>query len=467
MSFTTLLLALVAAPLLVCGVLLWRRQLLLALPILVVLNGLPITVRGTSLRIDQLAACLLVIPLGASILSGTRRLRSDSTTWWLASLLAANLTASLLNSPARAYSLAQCANLASAWVIYVLLLNFLETRQELEVFFTRCLWAAVIASSTGIVAFGLALAGISIGGAEVSSGAVEQLTAAYGASGTMVEPNIFGSFNGAYLVLTGGLLATVARRDSASPTIRLLRWTAVLTAAGLVLSFTRSAWIGATFGAACFLLSGGRTFLIRRRRILVPVGIGCAVLLVLLLLPGSVGTFLRFKLINLVNVGSRTAALRLLTYTLALQQLVEHPFIGWGTFTFAPLVAEGADFARFDGWRSLWIGNYLILALHDTGVVGLVLWVGMLWSVIARGIRTTRRLRADDPEGADRALALTSAVASLLISFLATTGFSLGYPWLLIGLLGAHAWSEHAPRDGLPMMVAGESSLPPRPADAT
>ncbi len=435
---TLLLLTLVAAPLVILAALHWRRELLYLLPVLSVLNGLPITVRGSSVRIDQLVACLLVVPLSASILTGARRLRIDATTLWLAALLALNITASALNSPVPSYSFAQCANLASAWIIYVVLVNFLDTRAEREAFMNRCLWAALIASSIGIVAFVFAMVGVPIGGAEVSSSAAEQFTKAFGASGTMVEPNVFGSFTASYAVLSVALLAMMPRSHANAASVRLLRWTAALTATGLVLSFTRSAWLGAAGGLAVAWLMGWRVLAIRRQRLLIPLAIAGIAVLVLVLLPGVAGAFIRFKLANLVNVESRTATLRLFMYSLALQQSLQHPLIGFGTFTFAPLMAQGSDFARFEGWRNLWIGNYLVLALHDTGVLGLSSWIGLLWSVISGGLHTARRFTADAAEMSGPVVALTAAVTCLLIAFLATSGFSLGYPWLLIGLLGAH-----------------------------
>ena len=430
---TILVLALIVAPAVVLAALRWRRALLEALPFLAIVNGVPLRVGGVAIRVDQLAALALLIPLAASVVSGRRQLRLDVTTRWLAVLLALNVLASLVHSPARSYSLQQCANLASAWSIYVVLVNFVETREELGRLFDRALWAALAASGIGVAAFVLGVSGFPLGGAEVSTIAVEHLTQAYGAYGTMFEPNIFGSFTGAYLVLALGVLAFTGPASVEASRLRLVRWTAVGCAAGLVLSFTRSAWLGAMGSVVVLATLGGRTRAVRTSRVIVPVVVLLGLVLVLLLLPGNAGTLLRFKLANLLNLGSQTMTLRVLTYTLALQQTLEHPIIGSGTFTFAPLVAQGGDFAQFENWRNLWIGNYLLLALHDTGVLGLVAWVGMLWSVLRRGVRATA---SADPELGSSALTLTAAVASLLIPFLATTGFSLGYPWLLIGLLG-------------------------------
>ncbi len=433
-------LALVAIPLLSFAAIRWRRAIVMALPFLAILNGIAIPLGASSIRADQLAACLLLAPLAAALLIGSRRLRTDVTAWLIAAVLGINVISSVINSPARSYSLLQCVNLATVWVIYLLLINFIETRDDAEIFLRNCIRAAIIASTIGIAAFVLAIAGFNLGGAEVSTASVEYLTKAYGAFGTMVEPNIFGSFTAAHLVLSIALLTLAARTPSKVIPVRMLTWLAALSAAGLVLSFTRAAWLGAVVGVILYLLLGGRALGLRVRlpRLFAPIAVGAAVVLLIVLGAGNAGNLLRFKLLNLVNLQSPTAALRLATYAIAFQQVLAHPIVGWGTFTFAPLVAGGADFQRFDGWRNIWIGDYLLLALHDTGAIGLIAWLGLLWSSLASGIRAARASRESDPLIAGRAIALTAAVATLLIPYLATTGFSLGFTWVLIGLLGVY-----------------------------
>ncbi|MEP6729984.1 MAG: O-antigen ligase family protein [bacterium] len=457
---------LVAGAVLLLAAILWSRELLMALPFVVTLNGIPLPIGGSQVRVDQLIACVLVVPLVASVLVGKRRLRMDAISWWLIALFSMNLLASALNSPTRAYSFAQCANLASAWIIYVLVVNFLDTREELERFFERCLWGALIASCIGVGAFLLSIVGLGIGGAEVSASAAQLLTRPYGAYGTMVEPNIFGSFMGSMLVLAVVLLAVSPRVASSSLSLRLLRWTTALCAVGLVLSFTRTAWLGSMIALVCAALFSRRSLGVRATRILAAPLIGVVIVVVLLFLPGIGGTFLRFKLGNLVNIESPTAVLRLMTYALALEQTLRHPIIGLGTFSFAPLLAEGNDFARFEGWRGLWIGNYLLLALHDTGVIGLALWLGMIWTIISRGVRAMRDASEEQPVLAARTLGLIAAIVCLLVAYLATTGFSLGYPWMLIGLLGAHVRLART-RDAIPDSMTVEPLTSPSPAGAT
>jgi O-antigen ligase len=440
MSPLTMLVLMVAAALLALSAVRWQRGLVMSLPFLAVVNGLAVPLRGVSIRLDQLVACALVVPIAASLLIGRRVLRLDRTSWLLVAILAMNVLASALNSPARRYSLSQCANLASVWIIYVVLLNLLETRDDLEQFFNRMLAAALAASVIGVGAFVLALAGFSVGGAEVSSSAALRLTNAYGAYGTMVEPNILGGFAAVYLVMSIALLAVSVQDTGVVHDRSFVRWVAVSCAVALVLTFTRGAWVGAVVGIAGLAglharAAAGR---IRLRRIVVPVAAAGVVVGALLVLPGDTGTLFRFKLFNLLNVETQTGVVRVLSYALAAQQTVDHPVVGWGTFTFAPLVAQGPDFQQFDNWRNLWIGNYLLLAVHDTGIIGLALWIALLWNVVARAATGVRRLRQLDPAISGRMLALVLGVVTLLVAFLATSGFSLGYTWVILGLLGAH-----------------------------
>ena len=441
--------------------------LVMLLPFLAVPNGLAIPVAGASLRLDQLAACVLVVPLGASVLLGARRLWFDKTMWWLAAILAVNLIATALHSPAPIYSLLQCASLTSVWFIYVLLVNFLDTPDALNAFLRRLMWAAIVGSVIGIGAFLLASAGVDIGGAEVSEAAAERLTKAFGAYGVMVEPNIFGSFTSAALVLSIVLIAGLPRDGSAKKELRLAAWTAGISAVGLVLSFTRAAWVGTVIALVGCLVAAGRVQMRPRRSIAKPLAIVGVLVAVLLLAPGNAANLFRFKLLNLVNLQSQTAVLRLLTYSIALDQTATHPIIGWGTYTFAPLVAEGNDFQQFENWRNLWIGDFGLLALHDTGVIGLLLWCGMLWSVLSRGVRAAVALCGFDSLASLHTLAVVGAVASLLVPFLTTTGFSLGYPWLLIGLLGAYARLAAVEREAPPEEVPAAPAAMPLSADAT
>jgi O-antigen ligase len=329
-------------------------------------------------------------------------------------------------------------------MIYLVIVNYVRTAELLRAMVVRALLAATIASAVAVLAFMGASLGLSIPGADLSSGAALDLTRPFGAFGTMVEPNILGSYCAAFLVLGYGLYLAM-RNEEDSNLRRLGRWTSLTCAVALVVSFTRSAWIGALVGIVVLAVLTRRLEGVSLRRVLVPVAVVVGAAALVLLIPGTASAFLLYKITNILNPESPTVIWRLLTSVLALDQTSVHPIIGHGTFSFAPLVAEGTDFARYAGWRSIWISNFLLLALHDTGVIGLALWVALLWALIAPGWRAAR-----NPAGSatDFSAPLTAAFVALLLPFLATTGFSLGYPWLLAGLLGAQAQLKTANENG-------------------
>ena len=417
----------------------WRRVLLMALPFLVTLNGVPLSVGRYSVRLDQVAACLLLLALATGRLAGTRRIRLDGTSWILLALLALNLASSVLNSPVRSYSVLQCLNLAATWSIYVVVTNELDDVRDLEKFLGYALWSALCACALGVAAFVLALGGLPVGGAEVSRSAAEHLTSAYGAYGAMIEPNILGSFSAGYLVLVSAMLMVRMGDRGSRISTRRLRWTAAATGTALVITFTRAAWLGAIVGVGCLAASSHVKATVRfgPRRITLMLVSAAALVAVLLLLPGNVGMLLRFKLTNLINPASQTAVVRLFMYGLAWEQTLRHPLIGTGTFSFAALSAQGADFQQFENWRHLWIGNYLLLAVHDTGVVGLMVWFALIATIVVRPLRVLRTTPHLGSEAVGRVLGLLAAVVSMLVAFLSTSGFSLGYSWLIIGMLAA------------------------------
>ncbi len=417
----------------------FRRALLLQLPFLAALNGLPLHMGTASVRLDQLLACALTIPMLMSWITRRERPHVDLTAWLLAALLAVNVLSSAVNSPLPMYSLQQCGNLMTAWLVYLVLINTLVDRALLIAFFANVLWAALFACLIGIAAFALSVAGIDVGGAEVGTSAAENLTQAYGAYGTMVEPNIFGSYAAAHLLIAAGVLLAVPRER--------LPWRPLLLAAvaiaafiGLVLSFTRAAWLSAIVGGVFFTAFSRRSVRVRVpwRAVVIVLVIALAGIAALYVMPTEAGTLFRYKLANLVNPASQTGRVRLFSWAVALDQTDHHWLLGRGTYTFAPLAAEGADFQRYENWRNLWIGNYLLLALHDTGVIGLSLLVAALWTVVRKSFRRRHQSASHSPLlGASSALG--AAFVSMCIAFLATTGFSFGFSWMIAGVVAACA----------------------------
>ena len=412
-----------------------RRYALLALLCLVPLNGITLSVGHTNVRTDQALAALMVVGLGLSALFYRRRLYFDAPLVGIIVLLGLNALTTVFVSPAPGYSATQVVNLTATWAIYAVIVNCVRTADDADRLTEIFLVLFAVAAVVGIFAFAAGIAGFRTGMANVEGGPLDG-GQAYGAFGTAVEPNIFGSMCQSAFVAAGAMLLLGARR-------RTLLWgVVVVTGLGLLLSFTRAAWLG----ALCGLLAAALLAPVVGRRVslaplVLPTVAGALGLVWLWTDDGPAGVFFRYKVENLVNPQSETATYRLVSYGLAWEQVLQKPVFGWGTFTFAPLLAQGSDVKELGVEHAIWISNYVLLILHDTGIVGLAVFVLLIAAVLRMGLRAARALSADRPESATTVVALVASVIGLLISFLATSGFTFTYPWVVIGLIGAYGRS--------------------------
>jgi putative inorganic carbon (HCO3(-)) transporter len=414
-----------------------RRLLIYGMPYFAVLHRLPIGIGTHSIRLDALAAVLLSLGLFSEFITGRRRPYVDGATWFLAAVLVLNVVATELYSPTKGFSITSILSLMSVWAVYVVVTNCLTTRKELDQFVTSMLVAGLLEATVGILAFLLAAAGLNIGGATYI--AANDLTNAFGAYGTMWEPNIFGGYCACCLLLAMSLLWTVPHEMSTDRR-QLVGAVAATSALGLLLSFTRGAWLAALISLMVLGVIGmrrtGRKLPVRR--IVAVVAALVIMFAVALLAPGSAGEFLRYKLENLANPQSQSGLSRLMVSTIALAQWIKHPWIGLGTYTFAAN-AFGASFAQYKEIRMLWISNFVVSALHDTGVIGLAALLGMLVTVIRAGIRASRQWwPVNRPSGAV-AMGLTAIVFAIMIASFFSSSLSLGYPWMFMGAIGAYA----------------------------
>ncbi|MGN9845716.1 O-antigen ligase family protein [Nonomuraea sp. H19] len=191
-----------------------------------------------------------------------------------------------------------------------------------------------------------------------------------------------------------------------------------LIAAGMVFSVSRSAFIGLA-GAAAVLLIGWP----RVRRLL---ALGAMLLFlgaVKVVVPGVLGA-----IVDLFTNLSTDSSLRWRTmdYAAAVTEIAKHPWLGRGLGTwYAP------KYLVFD--------NQYILTTVETGIIGLLAFVGLFAAGIASALRARRLL--SDP--VDRDLGLTLA-ACLVVPLIGAATFDLrsyavitGLSFLLVGAAGA------------------------------
>ena len=425
-----------------------RGLLFAVLPLLVTLNGVAVRTPAGMVRLDQLAGLLIGVGYAVSYLLAPRPIAFDRTMRWMIALLLVSLYSSAFTSPDTRYSLAQMVNYFSAIWLYAVVVLCTDTLADVDRVTEHFVTAGIIGGLVGIVAFVLGIVGLPVGGANVD---ITVRGLAFGSYGTMREPNIFGNFCQIFFVFGVALVQLPSPEERPLPSGRLVLMLGV-SSLGLVLSFTRGAWIGAVAGllgvtVLNVMIFGSR---LRLSRIVVPVLVALVAGSVIWYVSEDAQEFMSEKLLNLFNPKSENAAIRLLLYARALENIRQQPWLGWGTYSFAPLSVSGIDVRLMGNLHDIWLGNYVMLALHDTGLVGLVIFGGILLSVLRPAFVTAKAWAQTDRVRAVRLSGLVAAFASLLVSFLPSSGFTFGYPWLLLGIIGAYVRIGRAPERSEP-----------------
>jgi O-antigen ligase len=112
----------------------------------------------------------------------------------------------------------------------------------------------------------------------------------------------------------------------------------------------------------------------------------------------------------------------------AVDEITRHPLFGGGTASFQ-LAFDWQNFGT--EWQDQgWIGNTELRVLHDTGAVGLIVFVAFLFSLVHRSWKVLKREFSAELA----ALLLSGVVYS--ITFQATEGTLLAFPWVQLGLVG-------------------------------
>jgi len=196
----------------------------------------------------------------------------------------------------------------------------------------------------------------------------------------------------------------------------------------MAISLSRGALGATVIGLGAVAILGLRKGLLRRQ-VLMNVGKAtlCALLVVL---PAVVPQYTeRF---NTMDIGEPAVdpntLTRIVQVSSAFEEVLKHPVLGGGTSSFQ---------LEFD-WQSLgeeweeqgWIGNTEMRVLHDTGIVGLVIFIGFLVSLSRRSKRVLKL------EPNPMLIALLASALVYCISFQATEGTLLAFSWVHLGLIG-------------------------------
>jgi O-antigen ligase len=247
-----------------------------------------------------------------------------------------------------------------------------------------------------------------------------------GVYGTQYEPNLLGS----YAACTAfALLVIYFMEQRKSP------WAlggAIVAFCAMVVSLSRAALL--SFGIVFILLTflGVRRGLVQPKKVLLLAV--CLALFGLPILPIA-GQHLTERFTSWTGGGLESdveTIVRLTAWTVAVQDIWQHPLVGNGTASFQ-LLADAKEMPIL-GDRP-WVGNSVLRIVHDTGVVGLALF-GLM--VIAIG-QQVRKSIASRGTGQEIIFALSASCLVYAIAFMSTEGTILAFFWVHAGLLSTAA----------------------------
>lgn len=367
---------------------------------LIVLLGFATAVATRSFRIDRAGSIgILFAAIGACSAIATARQYGFSTF-------------------ELALSLAYLVRWLVYFAVYLVLINIV-TRDDVN-----GVWSAVETVLLVFAAFGIVQAAFLPGFAQLvypdSRAYYDWDPQGHRLVSTVLEPNI------AAAMLLIGLLVQLAQ---ISVGVRVARWRPLLLVVALVLTLSRSAVLGLMVGVGTILLVRG----LSKRLLRWIVAVGALILVALPKLIAFGAAYGKF------STGGSAAA-RVVSWLQALRVFRDHPVFGVGFNTFG-FVQERYGYVRFGAAAYSSDGGLLFIAVL-TGIVGVSVYIWMLWTIVRR-CRAIWRDHEAQPEHRGLAIGTTAVIVglcvdSLFVNSLLTT-FVMELFWILCALTFAIA----------------------------
>jgi O-antigen ligase len=403
------------------------------------------SVFGLHVRPEHVAITCVSLVLVFRIISNHICLRLRQSDYLLVAYVLINFYTSAFSSPNPRMTLRWAALNAIVIGAYLLMRFLVTDMRALDGALQLLLWIGALESAYGILCFFSNRAfGTQFGIA------VDQYGAIPGVHGTQYEANLFGSYSACCAVM---FLAVYLFDEGARRNLRVLLGLAVCAAAAFV-SLSRTALAALLVIGFLIFIIGLKKRQLRLRRFLV---VGGSFILLLLAITPFIGSFLqeRFDSIELESPSSdSTAWIRIVSLGAAMEDIQAHPVFGLGTDSFQ-LTFNWKDYVgstEMDDYAG-WISNTPVRVLHDTGIVGLGIFLSFL---ITLGVRALSAVRKATGYTRVVIVALTAGLLVYAITFQTTEATLLAFPWVHVGLLAAaiNIVSIHgAPANGEPTIL--------------
>jgi O-antigen ligase len=389
-------------------------------------TAVSVEVANLTVRPEQVVTLVLAAVLFFSLFSGKRPAITSSLDWLIFSYLLVNVLSSLLHAPDVKTSLQKCLLLTITFTAYFVSTQIIRSNKLLSRIILFLVLLGVVEAIYGIVSVFLFTRGINIGGAHAPYGDIY-------ARGTFIEGNIFGSFQMIIaLILTSFLFSSYFKQWKAALVIAL-----ALVLVSSIMSFTRAAWLG-------FLLGFFVYSFFLRRQVLARILQRLPILFITLLLIGTLGYTLsvsikkgnvslldlyvaRFQ--RILDSRSTTASSRLQVWEKSIEFWRRNPFLGNGTDSIKVL-ARGTNMPMFGD--DYWIPNSMILALHDTGIVGLLLFSAIQIAFLMKLWLAMRRTKSAYHQAVLEGF--FAAFIGVQVAYFFTNAFWLVFIWVFMAI---------------------------------
>lgn len=243
--------------------------------------------------------------------------------------------------------------------------------------------------------------------------------------GPINEANLFGAFIPLFILMT------VARAQ-----YKKIGWWFLLFGLhlSLIFSFSRMPWIAYAFGIIFyFILIHPKP--LNNFRLMKYIIYICSFLLILLVLG-----YIVLNLYGDHEIIGRVHSIksRFVMWSHALESYYNSPFLGNGMFSFSALYPQLPDLVGSNSIRDVWISNFPFAILHDTGLIGFVLFYTFFSILLIRTWKIVRISAISNlvkPYYSRIGGALLATCLALFISSQTIPQHILGFFWIILALM--------------------------------
>jgi O-antigen ligase len=400
-------------------------------------SGVVIELGIATANLSQIAAILLIILL--VIYSAIKNksalvLYTDRPSLFLYLYFVSNLFSSLLFSPVKGQSIKGCMVIASYIMIYISVrwaMKFiLDHKVAVKKLLRYNLWSAVlglVCMVTSLAQSGRENIGVSLG--QLGTARIETVENPLPSIQSLsIEPNIFAIITATLLVLNLSIYL-LTQKSKKKLLIIILLSTAVLFA------YTRSVYL-ALFISLFFLI-----IFAQRARLLISVANYVVIILVLIttlfiFLPNDndVKNALVSRATTLMDFSKGSGAGRVIGYQIAYEGFKNHPLAGNGT-----LSAKTEFYNKYKKkyqermGSAGWLNGVLIQSMHDTGIVGILIYFGLCASLVLANFSVYRTLENSSVEKSI-VLGFITGNIILLIASQASSTLWISFPYIYWGI---------------------------------